>query len=58
MNQWVLGQLLKQLREGDEVISCGRLLYADGLKMEKTLAPYVYVVCLRMTREELWDKEG
>ena len=48
MNRWVL----KQLREGAEVMSCGRLLYADGPKMEKALAPYVFVSCLGMMRED------
>ena len=53
MNKWVLRQLLKQSREGDVVISCVRVLYVDGPKMEKALAQYVFVACLGMTREGL-----
>ena len=43
MNRSVVSWVLKQLRKGDEVISCGRLLYADGPKLEKALAPYIFV---------------
>ena len=58
VNRWVLGWVLKQLREGAEVMSCGRLLYADGPKMEKALAPYVFMACLGMTREDLAEEHS
>ena len=56
MNRWVLRRILEQLREGAEVISCGRLLYADGPKLEKALAPYIFVACLRMMGEDLAEE--
>ena len=58
VNRWVIRRVLKHLREGAEVMFCGRLLYADGLKMEKALAPYVFVACLGMTREDLAEESS
>ena len=47
-----------QLREGAEVMSCGRLLYADDPKMEKVLAPYVFVACLGMAMKDLAEERS
>ena len=49
---------MKHVREGAVVMSCGRLMYAVGLKMEKALAPYVFVACLGMTREGLAEEHS
>ena len=57
MNRCVLRRLLKQLREG-AVMSCERLLYAIGPKMEKALAPYVFVVCLGIMKEGLAEEHS
>ena len=58
VNRCVLRWLLKQLREGAVVMSCERLLYAVGPKMEKALAPYVFMACLGMMREGLAEERS
>ncbi len=40
------------------VMSCGRLLYAMGPKIEKALAPYVCVAYLGMAREGLEEERS
>ena len=57
-NRWVLKWVLKQLREGAEVMSCGRILYADGPKMEKALALSVFVACFGTVREDLPEEHS
>ena len=58
VKRWVFRRVLKQSREGAEVMFHGRLLYEDGPKIEKALLPYVFVVWLGMTREGLAEERS